>query len=133
MTQPRDDEFRPIRAYGLRPGIEIRETDDAFTLTFSRAALSFEVTVACSALEWFVEIGDERAGLRFKDWCDYVGYDKRPRVELVGEMTEHLHALMSALLSGDFRLLKGATWLHPSDRCEWRVDGRWAEFNYGET
>jgi hypothetical protein len=133
VTSPRDDEFGPIRAYGLRPGMKILELTGAFTLTFTRAALSFEVTVASSSLEWFVEIADQHAGLTFKDWADYAGYDNRPRVELVAEMTEHLHRLMRALLSADFRLLKGATWLRPSDRCEWRVAGRWVEFDYSQT
>jgi len=102
------------------------------SLLFTRASLSFEVTASFQVLEWWVVIADEDAELRFKDWCDYVGYDRRPRGELTEEMTQHLRGLMTALLSGEFRLAKGATRLRPSDRCEWLVDGRWVEFDYSE-
>ena len=114
--------------------LEIERRDEStFNLLFTRASLSFEVTACFLALEWWVVIADEDAELRFKDWCDYVGYDRRPRGELTEEMTEDLRELMTTLLSNEFRLAKGATRLRPSDRCEWLVDGRWVEFDYGET
>lgn len=126
-------EFSSIREYGTRPGFALEDLDCAFTLSFSRSSLSFKVTVAYTVLEWFVEIADAGAGLRFEDWADYTAYDKRPREELVAEMIAHLHRLLRALTTDQFRLLKGATRLSPSDRCEWRVGGKWTAFNYGDT
>ena len=136
MPQPCKNDFAAIREYGLLRNIEVAENEHAFVFSFTRASLSFKVTVAHSALEWWVEIADEEAGLEWQDWCDDVGYDERQGVELVKEMTEHLHRLMAALLSGEFRLEKRATWLpwsRPNDRCEWLVDGRWVEFLVCET
>lgn len=109
----------------------MEELDGAFSLSFTRASLTFKVTVAYSVLEWFIDVSDEQSKLRFTDWCDYAGYDETPHGQLAQDMTEDLHRLMATLLAGRFRLLKAATWLRPSDRCEWRVNGEWVEFDVG--
>jgi hypothetical protein len=128
-----ENEFHAIRSYGEQPSLTLEDLEGAFTITFERNSLSFKVTVAYEVLEWFVEIIEPASGLKFEDGADYSGYDRRPREELVREMTEHLHRLFSALMSRTFRLRKGRTWWRASDRCEWLKNGRWIAFNYGDT
>lgn len=129
----RENEFHSIRNYGEQPGFALEELDDAFTITFERDTLSFKVTVAYEVLEWYIEIIEPESGLKFSDWADYSGYDRRPRNQLVEEMTEHLHHLLIALISRSFRLRKGRTGWRASDRCEWLKDDKWVEFDNSDT
>jgi len=127
------NEFHSIRTYGEQPGLTLEDLDGAFSIAFERDSLSFKVTVAYQVLEWFVEIVEPASGLKFGDWADYSGYDRRPRKELVEEMEDHLHRLLKALLSRTFRLRKGRKWWRASDRCEWLKDDKWVEFDYNDT
>jgi len=127
------NEFSLIRKYGEQPGLTLKELDGAFSITFERDSLSFKVIVANQVLEWFVEILEPSSGLKFTDWADYSGYDRRPRNELVKEMEEHLQRLFKALLSRTFRLRKGKNWWRASDRCEWLKDNKWVDFDYSDT
>ncbi|PLY07510.1 MAG: hypothetical protein C0625_04865 [Arcobacter sp.] len=125
--------FESIKAYGSGQGFELIEQKDTFTIQFKREKLLFRVTVAFNVLEWFLDIEDMLSDLKFHDWGDYVGYDKRHKEELALEMIDHLHRLFHALLEKQFRLQKGRTFFIASDKCEWLIDGKWIEFNYGDT
>ncbi len=129
----RENEFQSVMDYGEQLGFTLNDKVNYFELTLERNSLIFKVTVASDVLEWYVDISEPETGLVFSDWADYVGYDRRPRNELVEEMTDHLQRLFKALMFGTFRLSKGKTRWHPSDHCEWLKGDKWVKFNYGET
>ncbi|MCA9392839.1 MAG: hypothetical protein KC900_01435 [Candidatus Omnitrophica bacterium] len=122
-----------IREYGNKPNFSLEELDDAFVLSFSKNDLVFKITVAYSALEWFLEIERPESELKFSDWCDYLGYDDRPESVLEAEMVDHLHRLITALQNHQFRLKKGKNFLNPGDNCECLVNNKWVKFDYGKT
>lgn len=90
--------------------------------------------MAVDVLEWFLDVDDEAAGLGYRDWCDYTGYDRRPHEALAAEMAGHLGRMLPALAAGEFRIIPDTTsWFCPVDRLERRVDGRWVEYCVADT
>lgn len=124
--------FNPIREHAGLAGFEVAETEDAFVVTFEKDGLNFRITVAHCVLEWFLDIEDPGAGLKFYEWADYTGYDSRPEEELALDMREHLLSLLEAIQNHPFRLVKKRTFLFSKVKCEWNIDGEWRNFDEGE-
>lgn len=135
MSQPGHQPFASVRSLATSLGAAVVDLGhEAFTIEFVRPPLRLKVTVAVDALEWFLDVDDEAAGLRYRDWCDYTGYDRRPPEVLAAEMAGHLRNMLPALAAGEFRIVPDtASWFCPVDRLEWRVDGEWVEFHGSDT
>ncbi len=105
----------------------------AFEIHFARPPLRLRVTVVPEVLEWFLDVDDDASGLRFRDWGDYTGYDKRSHDELAAEMAGHLRAMLPVLAAGEFRIVPDTvSWFCPVDRLELRMRGQWTDFQDAE-
>ncbi len=105
----------------------------AFEIHFARPPMRLHLTVATEVLEWFLDVDDDASGLRFRDWGDYTGYDKRPHDELAAEMAGHLRAMLPVLAAGEFRIVPDTvSWFCPVDRLELRMRGQWTDFQDAE-
>lgn len=125
--------FAPVRAQAVDLGAALVDLSGAFQLVFARSPLRLRVTVATEVLEWFLDVDDDATGLRFRDWSDYTGYDKRPHDELAADMAGHLRAMLPVLAAGEFRIVPDTvSWFCPVDRLEWRLRGEWTDWSDAE-
>lgn len=133
MTPAVEDLFASIRAVATELGATLVDQRVAFEIHFVRPPLRLRVTVAPEVLEWFLDVDDDASGLRFRDWSDYTGYDKRSHDELAAEMVGHLRAMLPVLAAGEFRIVPDTvSWFCPVDRLEWYLRGEWTDWSDAE-
>jgi hypothetical protein len=133
MTPSAEDSFASVRDMATELGATLVDQPQAFEIHFARPPLRLHVTVASEVLEWFLDVDDDASGLRYRDWCDYTGYDKRPHDELAADMAGHLRAILPVLAAGEFRIVPDTvSWFCPLDRLEWRLRGEWADWSDAE-
>lgn len=133
MNPSAEDSFARVRDMATELGATLVDQPQAFEIHFARPPLRLHVTVASGVLEWFLDVDDDATGLRFRDWCDYTGYDKRPHDELAADMAGHLRAMLPVLAAGEFRIVPDTvSWFCPVDRLEWRLRGEWTDWSDAE-
>lgn len=133
MTPSAEDSFASVRDMATELGATLVDQPQAFEIHFARPPLRLHVTVVSEVLEWFLDVDDDASGLRYRDWCDYTGYDKRPHDELAADMAGHLRAMLPVLAAGEFRIVPDTvSWFCPLDRLEWRLRGEWTDWSDAE-
>ena len=68
-----------------------------------KRALTFEVTIPDSVLEWLV-VTNSADDILWQDWCDYYPLGMESAEQLAGDMRADLECFLAALVGGEFRI-----------------------------
>lgn len=83
---------------------KIEHLNSARILKFNKSEVLVEVTVPEDVLEWFIDAKTENGQSTLEWWCEYEGYDKASREELVNRMSSDIDTIVRGLLVRDIRI-----------------------------
>ncbi|MBS3087948.1 hypothetical protein J4226_05120 [Candidatus Pacearchaeota archaeon] len=112
--------------------LEIKKTRDAYYATLPNCKnISCDIAIGRDALEWYITLIDTQIKKNiFKDWMDYLGYDKSPEEKLINiKYNDLLYFIENWLKATEiktdyekyfFKLLKRKI-------CYWKINNKWQE------
>lgn len=109
----------------LFPQGRIDLTNDAAVFGFQKDGLAIQITLATSAMEWYVDVRDESVEVLASDWYDYTGYDTSDKKTLEEALSEDLSRFLRSIAERPlkFRVLnarKAAGALDWLEASKWR-------------
>jgi hypothetical protein len=104
-----------------QPGVTITSSAERMELRIARSGMIVSIVVPRAALEFFIEVRNERGVRLIEDWLDYAGFDARPEDQLAEEMRAEVLQFAERLMSRSLRLA-------PADgSLEWQSGERWLQ------
>ncbi len=112
--------------------LEIKKARDAYYTTLPNCKnISCDIIIGRDALEWYITLIDTQIKKNiFKDWMDYLGYDKSPEEKLINiKYNDLLYFIENWLKATEiktdyekyfFKLLKRKI-------CYWKINNKWQE------